>query len=256
MVGRKVFIVTDEQRQRYSRNILLADIGGEGQEKLLKARVLSIGAGGLGSAAIYYLAAAGVGTIGIADSDRVDLTNLQRQILFVSADVGSSKTESAEEKINRLNPDVTVIKHMCRVAVDNITGIIVGYDFIIDATDNFDTKFLINDACVKAGIPFSHAGVLSFAGQAMTYIPGSACLRCFMPEIPPLGSYETPDRSGILGAVAGHLGTLQAVETVKYIAGAGKLLTDRMLFIDCLNARHTTIEIRKNSCSVCGGKEE
>ena len=244
---------TDEQMERYSRHIILNDIGGEGQRKILKSKVLIVGAGGLGSPAALYLAAAGVGTLGIIDSDNVDLTNLQRQIIHFTSDVGKPKVESAREKINQLNPDVKVVPYQEMLTSENVLEIIKEYDFVIDGTDNFPTKFLINDACVMEGIPYSHAGILRFEGQAMTYSPGNACYRCVFENPPPKDAVPTCSQAGVLGAVAGILGTIQTAEAIKYIIGKGDLLTNRFLIFDALDMDFRTVKIHRNlKCPVCG----
>lgn len=246
--------LNEEQIQRYNRNIIITDVGMEGQQKIAAAKVLVIGSGGLGSAVLLYLTAAGVGTIGIADSDVVDLTNLQRQIIHFTDDVDREKVLSAKEKINKLNPDVKVNTYIQFIDSTNIMKIIEDYDFIVDCTDNFPSKFLINDACVIANKPYSHAGVLRFDGQTITIVPGeSACLRCVLPEPPPPGSVPTGSQAGILGAIAGLFGTLQASEALKFIIGKGNLLTNRIMIFDGLQMefRNMTIEKRK-SCPVCG----
>lgn len=246
--------LTEEQGKRYGRHILLAGIGKEGQEKILASRVLIVGLGGLGSPAALYLAAAGVGTIGIADADPVDITNLQRQIIHFTKDIDRPKTESAREKMLALNPGITVNAYRTLLNADTIGGIIKGYEFVIDATDNFSSKFLINDACVIAKKPFSHAGVLQFSGQTMTVIPGqSACYRCVFPAPPPLGAVATTAQAGILGPLAGMIGIIQAVEAVKYVANAGELLANRLLTVDALTMAFRTVNVRRNpNCPVCG----
>lgn len=244
---------TEDQMKRYSRHIILDDIGGIGQGKILNSKVLIVGAGGLGSPAALYLAAAGVGTLGIIDNDRVDLTNLQRQIIHFTGDIGRPKVDSAREKINQLNPDVKVITYQDLLTSGNASGIIKEYDFIIDGTDNFPTKFLINDACVMEGIPYSHGGILRFDGQAMTFSPGNACYRCIFEDLPPKDSVPTCSQAGVLGAVAGILGTIQAAEAIKYIIGKGELLTNRFLVFDALNMDFRTVKIKRNpGCPVCG----
>lgn len=244
----------EDQIERYSRNIILREVGGKGQKKLLESKVLIIGAGGLGSPAALYLAAAGVGTIGIADGDRVDLSNLQRQVIHFTGDVGASKADSAREKIARLNPDVDVKIHGEMVRAANAREIISGYDFIIDGTDNFAAKFLINDACVLLGKPYSHAGILRFNGQMMTVKPqSSACYRCVFKAPPPVGAIPGCGEAGVLGAMAGVVGTLQAVETLKYLLGVGDLLTDRLLIFDALPMSFREVTISRNpACPVCG----
>ncbi|MCX7798571.1 MAG: molybdopterin-synthase adenylyltransferase MoeB [Melioribacter sp.] len=244
---------TEEQILRYSRNIILKEVGGEGQKKLLESKVLIIGAGGLGSPILLYLAAAGVGKLGIIDSDIVDLSNLQRQIIHFTPDVNKPKVDSAKEKIEKLNPDVNVITYNTRLTSQNILEIIKEYDFIIDGTDNFPTKFLVNDACVMTGKAFSHAGILRFEGQTFTYTPGNMCYRCIFKEPPPKGVVPTCSEAGILGAVAGVIGTIQAVEALKYLLKKGELLTNRLLTFNALTTQFREIKLKKNdNCLVCG----
>jgi len=249
-----MFAFTDEQLHRYSRNILLREIGVEGQTRLCDARVLVVGAGGLGSPAALYLAAAGVGTIGIVDYDRVDTTNLQRQILHTTEDIGRAKVDSAAAAIRSLNPDVRVVPVNRMLRAENVLEIIRDYAFVLDGSDNFSAKFLVNDACVLSGIPFSHGGVLGFTGQTMTVIPGeSACYRCIFRQPPPAGTVATCSEAGVLGSVAGMLGSIQATEALKYLAGAGQLLTDTLLQFDALTMRFRSVQLaRQNSCPVCG----
>jgi molybdopterin/thiamine biosynthesis adenylyltransferase len=236
---------TNDQIERYSRHILLKDIGGIGQKKLLESRVLIIGAGGLGSPIATYLAAAGVGTIGIVDADVVDLSNLQRQILHHTADVGVKKVESAKATIESLNPDVKVELHPYRLDASNIREVIREYDFILEGTDNFPTKFLVNDACILEGKAFNQGGILRFKGQTMTHIPGSASYRCVYRQPPPAGAVPTCSEAGVLGAIAGILGTIQAAEALKYLTGAGELLTDRILMFDALTMEFRTVSVKK-----------
>lgn len=247
-------ILSNEQLERYSRNILLKEAGIKGQEKLLSSKVLVIGAGGLGSPSIMYLAAAGIGTIGIADKDTVELSNLNRQIIHNTNKIGTNKTESAKDTINKLNPDIKINIHNGLITKNDISDIICEYDFIIEATDNFETKFLINDACVINGKPFSHAGVVGFQGQLMTYVPNkSCCYRCIFKEPPPKDCVPTCSQSGILGTIAGVIGTLQATEAIKYLLGIGELLTGYLLTYDGLKADFRKIKLpQKNiNCSVC-----
>src|SRR5512133_3403890 len=243
----------ESQIQRYSRHIILPEIGPEGQEKILQGRVLIAGAGGLGSPAALYLAAAGVGTIGIIDDDSVDMTNLQRQIIHFTTDLKKAKVISAKEKISLLNPEVKVITYPERLDRNNIMGILEHYDFIIDGTDNFPTKFLVNDACVQAVKPFSHGGILRFAGQTMTYLPGNACYRCVFNDPPPSGSVPTCSQAGVLGSVAGMLGTIQATEALKFLTASGSLLTNRMLIFDAFTMNFRTVSFSRNQhCKICG----
>ena len=245
---------TNERLERYSRHILLSEVGVKGQKKLLSAKVLIIGAGGLGSPAALYLAAAGVGTIGIVDADEVDLSNLQRQIIHATPDVGKAKVLSARETMESLNPDVTVNAYRVFVGADNIMELIADYDFIIDGTDNFPAKFLINDACVLAKKPFSHAGIIRFTGQLMTCLPGAGpCYRCVFKEPPPPEAVPTCRQAGVIGAVAGVIGSLQAVETLKYIIGKGELLNGFLLTYDALKMEFRKIKLPAvENCPVCG----
>ncbi len=246
---------TNEQLERYSRHIILKEIGVGGQKKLLNSKVLIIGAGGLGAPAAMYLAAAGVGTIGIADADEVDLSNLQRQIIHATDNLGQAKVLSAKETINRMNPDVTVNTYRTFVASDNIMELIGDYDFIIDGTDNFPAKFLINDACVMAKKPFSHAGIIRFKGQLMTYVPGEGpCYRCVFKNPPPKDAVPTCKQAGVVGAMGGVIGSLQAMEAIKYITGTGDLLTGYLLTYDALSMEFRKIRLPKDTsgCAVCG----
>ena len=245
--------LTDEQIERYSRHIILKEVGAKGQKKLLNAKVLIIGAGGLGAPAAMYLAAAGVGTIGIADADEVDLSNLQRQIIHQTADVGKAKVQSAKETINAMNPDVTVNTYREFITSENIMDIIKDYDFVIDGTDNFPAKFLINDACVMAKKPFSHAGIIRFKGQLMTYVPGEGpCYRCVFKNPPPKDAVPTCKQAGVIGAMGGVIGSLQAMEAIKYIIGQGDLLTGRLLTYDALKMNFRTVKLPKDcNCAVC-----
>ena len=246
---------SNEQLERYSRHIILKEVGAKGQKKLLNGKVLIIGAGGLGAPAAMYLAAAGIGTIGIADADEVELSNLQRQIIHGTEDLGKAKVQSAKETIERMNPDVTV--HTYRTFVDskNILELIKDYDFIIDGTDNFPAKFLINDACVMAGKPFSHAGIIRFKGQLMTYVPGQGpCYRCVFKNPPPKDAVPTCKQAGVIGAMGGVIGSLQAMEAIKYILGVGDLLTGYLLTYDALTMEFRKIKLPKHvpDCPICG----
>jgi len=248
-----MFDFSEEEINRYSRHILLKEVGVEGQEKIRNAKVLVVGAGGLGSPVILYLAAAGIGTIGIIDGDNVDLSNLQRQIIHTTRDVGFSKALSAKEKVNALNPHVKTVVYQDFLRSDNAIDIVKEYDFVIDATDNFPVKFLINDACVMAGKPFSHGGILRFEGQTFTHVPGSSCYRCIYSAPPPSNEVLTCSQAGILGAIAGMLGTIQAAETLKYFIGVGELLTDKLLIFDAKTMDFRKISIlKRDNCSVCG----
>lgn len=245
--------LTESQLDRYLHHIILKDIGGEGQRRLLAAKVLIVGAGGLGSPAALYLAAAGVGTIGICDDDCVELSNLQRQIIHSTKDIGRSKAESAVEKMRAINPDVRVAPHAERLTDQNAISIISDYDFVIDGTDNFPSKFLINDGCVARKKPYSHGGVVGFKGQVFTYVAGSLCLRCVFDRPPEPGCVMDCRGSGILGAAAGIIGAIQAAEAIKYILGRGDLLTNRILTVDALKMEFRTIPIeRSQTCPTCG----
>lgn len=246
--------MTNQQLERYSRHINLKEVGIEGQEKLLNSRVLIIGAGGLGSPAALYLTAAGIGTIGIADADEVDLSNLQRQIIHTTQDIGKAKVTSASETMKAINPDVKVNIYHTRVETSNIQDLIKEYDFIIDATDNFAAKFLINDACVMAKRPFCHGGILEFKGQLMTYVPEQGpCYRCVFKEPPLQDTVPTCKQAGIIGAVPGVIGSLQAMEAIKYSIGKGELLTGRLMTYDALKMEFRTINLPKDcNCAICG----
>jgi molybdopterin/thiamine biosynthesis adenylyltransferase len=247
-------VFTEQQVERYSRHIILKEVGGKGQKKLLDGRVLIIGAGGLGSPIALYLAAAGVGTIGIADADCVDLSNLQRQVIHFTADIGKPKVDSAREKMEAINPDVKVVTYQRWVGADNILEMVREYDFVIDGTDNFAAKFLINDACVMAGKPYSHGGILSFFGQTITVLPGeSTCYRCVFPKPPPKDAIPTCSQAGVIGVLPGVLGTIQATEAIKFLLGKGELLTNRLLTYDALEMRFREVALSRNPrCPLCG----
>lgn len=246
--------LTEDQITRYSRHILLKEVGGKGQQKLLNGKVLIIGAGGLGAPVALYLAAAGIGTIGIVDADHVDLSNLQRQVIHFTPDIGKPKVLSAREKMIAINPDLNIITYNTWISAANIAEMIANYDFVIDGTDNFAAKFLINDACVFAGKPYSHGGILQFDGQTMTVVPGeSPCYRCIFPEPPPRDAVPTCSEAGVIGVLPGVLGSLQATEAVKYLLGAGDLLTGRLLTYSALRMKFREIPIKKNpTCPICG----
>ena len=245
--------MTDEQIERYSRHIILKEVGAKGQKKLLNGRVLIIGAGGLGAPAALYLAAAGVGHIGIVDADEVDLSNLQRQVIHTTADIGKAKVKSAKETMEAINPDVEVKTYRMFVDSSNIRELVRDYDFIIDGTDNFPAKFLINDACVLEKKPFSHAGIIRFQGQLMTYVPGEGpCYRCVFKNPPPKDAVPTCKQAGVIGAMAGTIGTLQAMEAIKYLIGQGDLLTGKLLTYDALKMDFRKIKLKKDcNCAVC-----
>ncbi|MFH1476378.1 MAG: HesA/MoeB/ThiF family protein [Verrucomicrobiota bacterium] len=243
-------VLTANQSRRYARQISLPEIGVAGQKRLLAGRVLLIGVGGLGSPAGYYLTAAGIGTLGLVDGDILELSNLQRQIAHTTADLGRSKVESASRVFTALNPDVRINAHNLRLSAGNARGLFEEYDFIIDATDNFESKFLIAEACHAAGKPYSHAGILKFSGQALTVIPvQTACLRCVFDELPPANK-EPPQ--GPLGVVPGVMGTIQATEAIKYLLGLGELLTNRLLIYDALRLQFRCVRINRNpACPLC-----
>ena len=249
---------TDEQMERYSRHIILKEVGVKGQKKLMEGKVLIIGAGGLGSPAAMYLAAAGVGTIGIADADAVDLSNLQRQIIHSTSDVGKPKVISAKETMNALNGDVKVRAYHEWINSSNITDIIndENYDFIIDGTDNFPVKFLINDACVMLKKPFSHAGIIRFQGQLLTYLPGGGpCYRCVFHNPPPPDAVPTCRQAGVLGVMGGVIGTLQAAEALKYLLGMEGLLNGYLLTYNALSMDFRKVKIAPDPrCQVCGAE--
>jgi adenylyltransferase/sulfurtransferase len=245
---------TEEQLVRYSRHIILSEVGGKGQKKIGEARVLIVGAGGLGSPIALYLAAAGIGTIGIIDPDVVDLSNLHRQVIHHTADLDRPKVISAQEKIEALNPDVKVIPHIEYLNAKNALALFGDYDYIIDGTDSFPVKFLINDAAYFAKKPFIHGGILRFEGQLFTILPDeSACYRCIFPEPPPSGIVPTCQEAGVLGPLAGLIGTLQGTEVLKLILGIGLPLTNRILNYDGLRTVFREIPIKKNPrCPLCG----
>ncbi|OGS39577.1 MAG: adenylyltransferase [Elusimicrobia bacterium RIFOXYD2_FULL_34_30] len=251
-----MFKLTDEQIERYSRQIILPEIGGKGQEKLLKAKVLIIGCGGLGSPCAFYLAAAGIGKIGLIDSDNVELNNLQRQILHSTRTVGIPKVESAKDILSNINPNIDIVVHKLRLTSENILSIIRNYDVIIDGSDNFPTRYLVNDACVLLKKPLIHAGILRFDGQATTIIPyKSPCYRCLFPAPPPPGTVPSCQEAGILGVVAGTLGLIQATEALKYILSVGELLIGKLLIFNALEMSFRTLKIQRNKkCPICGNK--
>jgi len=233
--------------------IILPEIGTSGQTKICSASVLCVGAGGLGSPAILYLAAAGIGKIGIVDCDNVELTNLNRQIIHRTSDIGRPKTESAFETIKNINPDVEVETFKEKLSSTNALKIIKPYQIVIDGSDNFPTKFLINDACVMAEKPFSHGGILRFEGQTFTHLPGTACYRCLFTTPPSAGNVPTCSQAGVLGAIAGMLGTIQAAETLKYLTGVGELLTNKLLIFNSKTMDFQKVSVLKNlDCNICG----
>ncbi len=242
----------DDARARYARQLALPEIGPAGQAELGAGRVLLVGAGGLGSAAGYYLAAAGVGRLGIIDGDVVDASNLQRQILFTTADIGRQKAATAAERLRALNPHIAIDARCERLTADNGAALLAAYDFVIDATDNFASKFLIADLCHATRRPYAHGGILDFVGQAMTVLPGkTACYRCVFGAPPPEIRGEP---RGPLGVVPGIIGAVQAAEAIKFLTGAGKLLTDRLLIFDALAMHTRIVRVRRSGdCPLCGG---
>ncbi|MCE1225082.1 MAG: HesA/MoeB/ThiF family protein [Geobacteraceae bacterium] len=247
-------MLTAEEQERYRRHLMLPEVGPEGQERLRESRVLVIGAGGLGSPAALYLAAAGIGTIGIADGDRVELSNLQRQVIHDSASVGQSKTASAAKRLQAINPACRVEQIPVMLDQTNLPGLLKRYDFVLDATDTLAAKFMINDICVSQGVAFSHGGILRFQGQTMTVRPGiSPCYRCLFDELPPEEDREACERDGVFGLLPGVIGTLQAAEAVKFLLGIGSLLTGRLLTFDLLGMRFREVPVAVNPrCSSCG----
>jgi len=246
---------SDEQIHRYSRQMILPGIGGKGQRKLMEAKVLIMGAGGLGSPAAIYLAAAGVGTIGLADFDRVELHNLQRQILHKTDDLGRLKVESGRETLESLNPEVKVQTYSDRIVSANIREMIKGYDLVLDGSDNFPTRFLVNDACYFERKTLISGAILRFDGQLSTFKPhaGGPCYRCLFPEPPPPGMVPSCQEAGVLGAVAGVIGILQANEALKEILGLGESMAGRFLMFNALNLSFHEVKIAKNSnCPLCG----
>jgi len=245
-----------EQIERYSRHILLPEVGGKGQKKIGEAKIFIIGAGGLGSPVALYLAAAGIGTLGIVDGDVVDVSNLQRQVIHQTPDVDVLKVRSAKKKIEEINPDVKVVVYEEHLHSKNILPLIKEYDILVDGTDNFPAKFLINDAAVLTQKPLIHGGILRFDGQAMTILPKqSACYRCIFKAPPPPGLVPSCQEAGVLGVLAGLIGTLQATEVFKLILNIGNPLSNRILVYDALKMRFREIPVKRNpACPVCGDK--
>ncbi|WP_420430465.1 HesA/MoeB/ThiF family protein [Kordiimonas sp.] len=251
--------LTDEQLERYARHIILKEVGGAGQMALLRARVLVVGAGGLGAPMLLYLAAAGVGTIGIVDDDKVELSNLQRQVIHTTKDIGKAKAMSAAEKIAALNPDVKIDIHAVRLTDDNAQDIIDAYDIVADGTDNFKTRHLVSDTCVTLGKTLVSAALGPYEGQLATFKPhageGLPCYRCFLPEAPGADAERTCADFGILGAVAGMVGTMQALEVLKEITGAGESLAGKMVLVDAQSMMVRKIGLPKDpACPSCGAK--
>ena len=242
-----------EQLDRYSRHVIMDDVGPAGQAALLDASVLVVGAGGLGSPVVQYLAAAGVGRLGIADADDVELSNLQRQVIHGTDDVGRPKVDSAAEFVAALNPDVRVDRHPVRVDATNVEALVADYDAVVDASDNFPTRFLLNDACVLAGVPLVHGAIYRFEGQATTVAGGKPCYRCLFPEAPPEGAIPDCATAGVLGVLPGTVGAIQATEVVKLLVGHGETLAGRLLVYDAAEMTTETVPIASDpDCPVCG----
>ena len=247
--------LTKEELQRYSRHLIMPEVTAEGQKRLKAARVLCIGAGGLGSPAALYLAAAGVGTLGLVDFDRVDITNLQRQILHGTKDIGRSKLESARDRLRDINPQIEIKSHECRLSSENAEKIVADYDLIVDGSDNFATRYLSNDICVFARKPNVYGSVFRFEGQTTVFAPhlGGPCYRCLFPEPPPPESVPNCAQAGVLGVLPGIIGILQAIETIKLIVGIGEPLIARLLHFDALKVQFRELKLRRDSqCPVCG----
>jgi len=242
-----------DQVTRYSRHIIMPQVGPVGQRKLMAAKVLVVGAGGLGSPVALYLALAGVGTLGLVDFDIVDLSNLQRQILHQNDDVGRPKVVSAQETLNSYNPDVKVVTHEVPLTSENALEIIPQYDIVVNGADNFATRYLVNDACYLSGKPLVDGSILLFDGQASTYLPGKGCYRCLFPEPPPPGMVPSCAEAGVLGALCGTIGSIQATEVLKLILGVGEPLVGRLLLYDALSMEMRTVKTRRDpKCPLCG----
>ena len=246
-------VMTEEQIRRYSRHLILPEVGGAGQRKLLNSRVLLIGAGGLGSPVALYLAAAGVGTLGIVDFDVVDLSNLQRQILHRGRDVGRPKVQSALDTIGDLNPDVKVIPYQEALSSENVRRIFADFDVVVNGCDNFPTRYLVNDACVFLGKPMVDGSIFKFEGQATVFLPGHGCYRCLYPAPPPPGVVPSCAEAGVLGVVCGVIASIQGVETIKLLLGLGEPLVGRLVFFDALAMEFRQVKYRRDpACPVCG----
>ncbi len=254
---KKLTPLSPGQVQRYSRHLIMPNVGSVGQRKLLDGKVLVIGAGGLGSPISLYLALAGVGTIGIVDFDVVDVSNLQRQILHTDADVGRRKVESAKETLLAHNPDLNVQVHEEPINSENAMEIINQYDIIVNGADNFSTRYLVNDAAYLAGKPLVDGAILVFDGRATTYLPGQGCYRCMYPDPPPPGEVPNCSEAGVIGALPGLVGSIQALEVIKLLLGIGETLTGRLLMIDALSMEFTELKVRKDpQCKLCGENPE
>ena len=245
--------LTPDQVKRYSRHIIMGDVGSRGQRNLLQSKALIVGAGGLGSPSAIYLALAGVGTIGIVDFDVVEISNLQRQILHHTADVGRPKLKSAQDSIKAYNPDINVVLHEARLESDNAREIIGQYDLVVNGADNFATRYLVNDACYLEGKPLVDGSILIFDGQATVFVPGEGCYRCLFPSPPPPGMVPNCAEAGVLGALTGLVGSIQATEALKLLLGIGESLSSRLLLIDALSMSFREVKLKRNpSCPLCG----
>ena len=245
--------LTPEQVKRYSRHIIMGDVGSKGQRTLMGSKALIIGAGGLGSPSAIYLALAGVGTVGIVDFDVVELSNLQRQVLHHTGDVGRPKVQSAIDNIKSYNPDVNVVVHETRLESDNAMEIIDQYDLVINGADNFATRYLVNDACYLLNKPLVDGSILIFDGQATVFLPGEGCYRCLFPSPPPPGMVPNCAEAGVLGALTGLVGSIQATEALKYFLGIGESLSSRLLLVDALSMTFREVRLKKNpNCPLCG----
>jgi sulfur-carrier protein adenylyltransferase/sulfurtransferase len=246
---------TEDQVRRYARHIILPGIGGDGQQTLMESRVLVIGAGGLGSPAAMYLAAAGVGTIGLVDFDSVELSNLQRQLLHDTADVGRPKVESARDRLTELNPNVEVVVHETLLSSGNAFEVLGGYDAVLDGTDNFPVRYLVNDATQMLGIPLVYGSIYQWEGQASVFLPGqeTPCYRCLFPEPPPPGTVPSCAEGGVFGVLPGIIGSIQAVEAIKLVLDVGESLVGKLLLYDAMTNEFTTVKLRWDpDCPVCG----
>ena len=252
-MNEKPITLTPEQVKRYSRHLIMNDVGSSGQRKLLDAKVLILGAGGLGSPSAIYLALAGVGTIGLVDFDVVDLSNLQRQVLHHTSDVGRSKLESARDNIKAYNPDINVVLHETRLESENAMEIIGNYDMVINGADNFATRYLVNDACYLLNKPLIDGSILIFDGQSTVFTPGNGCYRCLFPSPPPPGMVPNCAEAGVLGALTGLVGSIHSTEALKYILGIGESLESRLLIIDALSMTFREFKLKRNpNCPLCG----
>jgi sulfur-carrier protein adenylyltransferase/sulfurtransferase len=254
-MGEISLALTEDQIRRYSRHLMLAEVGGKGQRRLLSSKVLLIGAGGLGSPAALYLAAAGVGTLGIVDFDVVDVSNLQRQILHHGHDVGRPKVQSAVETLADINPDVRVVPHQEALSSANAMRLFSQYDVIVNGSDNFPTRYLVNDACVLLKKPMVDGSIFKFEGQATVFLPGRGCYRCLYPAPPPPGVVPTCAEAGVLGVICGIIASIQGAETIKLLLGLGDPLVGRLLFFDALAMEFREVKFRRDpACPVCGDR--